>query len=84
MRFPPCPCEFRSPRLPDGHGLEPARQFASRLRALRRVLGQALEHDRIEFFRNRQFCPSGRRLRHGLRVLDEELHRRVAGEDHAP
>jgi hypothetical protein len=39
---------------------------------------------RIEFFRNRQICPCGRRLRQRLRVLDEELHRRAAGEDELP
>ena len=81
MRFPPCPREFRGPLASDRHRLEPARQFARGLRPVRRVLGQAREHDRIELLRNRQFRPCGWRLRHRLRVLDEELHRRVAGED---
>jgi Tol biopolymer transport system component len=81
VRFPPCPRERRGPLAPDRHRLEPARQLARGLRPVRRILGQARKHDRIELFRNRQFCPCGRRRRHRVRVLNEELHRRVAGED---
>src|SRR5439155_9063145 len=40
MRFPPCLREFRGPLAPDRHRLEPARQFARGLRAVRRILGQ--------------------------------------------
>jgi hypothetical protein len=81
MRVPPGLCPLRSPFVLEGHRRELPRQLAGALRPVGWIFGETRKHDRIELFRNRQFRARGRRLRNRLRVLEKELHRRVAVED---
>jgi hypothetical protein len=77
MRVPPGPCELGSPFVVQGYRREPPRQLASALRSVGWTFGKTRKHDRIELVRNRLVRARGRRLWNRLRVLEEELHRRV-------
>ena len=82
---PPLPSPILSPgcaRLADR--CQAARQLPRRLRPIRRLLGQARQHQLIERRGNRQLGPGRGRRRLSLGVLEQQAHRRVGGEHELP
>ena len=57
MHFPPFAGAISGPGIEAGNLSKAGRQFTSRLRAIRGLLGQAIENHAIERRRDRQLAP---------------------------